>query len=34
MLDNFGPEKLLSDAAQLKEQFPFVLIEASGVRRR
>lgn len=30
MLDNFKPEKLRSDAVLFKEQFPHVLVEASG----
>jgi nicotinate-nucleotide pyrophosphorylase (carboxylating) len=30
MLDNFTPAQLKQDAAQLKEQFPHLLIEASG----
>ena len=30
MLDNFEPSQLKADAAQLKQQFPHVLIEASG----
>lgn len=30
MLDNFAPEDLKRDAALLKEQFPYLLIEASG----
>lgn len=30
MLDNFTPERIPAAAAQIKEQFPHVLIEASG----
>ena len=30
MLDNFGPEKLKVDAKTVKEQFPNVIVEASG----
>ena len=30
MLDNFEPKQLKADAAKLKQQFPHVLIEASG----
>ncbi|KAI9895161.1 hypothetical protein PsorP6_018409 [Peronosclerospora sorghi] len=30
MLDNFEPEKLKATAAELKRQFPHVLVEASG----
>jgi len=30
MLDNFEPEQLKIDARRIKEQFPYVIIEASG----
>ena len=30
MLDNFAPNKLKEDAKSLKEEFPHLLIEASG----
>jgi nicotinate-nucleotide pyrophosphorylase (carboxylating) len=31
MLDNFKPPALKQAAAEIKKQFPYVLIEASGV---
>ena len=31
MLDNFTPERIPAAALQIKEQYPHVLIEASGV---
>lgn len=31
MLDNYKPEALIADARILKERFPKVLVEASGV---
>jgi len=30
MLDNFGPAQLKKDAQAFKEQYPHVLVEASG----
>lgn len=33
MLDNYTPERIAEDSALLKEQFPHLLVEASGVRR-
>ena len=30
MLDNFEPEQLKKDAASLKENYPHVIVEASG----
>jgi nicotinate-nucleotide pyrophosphorylase (carboxylating) len=31
MLDNFSPENIATASRRIKEQFPHVLIEASGV---
>jgi nicotinate-nucleotide pyrophosphorylase (carboxylating) len=30
MLDNFEPDQLKKDAATIKQQFPYLIIEASG----